>query len=137
MAFNYGQFQEEFHVVMAGSNAYVKEVDGATPYLPGYTTEVYKDGGAILAPLDCQNKDTYIGVKSFLDAKFDAQRCVALCTATKDCHFVNTYMLRKGAVPVSQDCALYTRRWPENFATNHGQATEGGDIAINRTDSYG
>jgi hypothetical protein len=134
---NYGQYNEDFHVVLAGSNAYVKDIDGAFPIIPGYLTEVYNDGGAILAPLDCNGKDTYIGVKKYTDAQFDAQRCIDYCAETPGCNYVNTYMLRKNGVPFVQDCALYTRRWTAEFATNYGQVSGHSNLTISSTDSYG
>jgi hypothetical protein len=138
MPLNHGQYQQDFHVVMAGSNAYVKEVrfDGVSNIL-GFTTDIYKDGGAIQAPLDCYGNNTYLGFKKWTDGKFDAQRCVDACLATQNCHFANTYFMRDDGVPFAQHCSLYTVHWPAWYATNEGQYVGGDEIEINSTKSYG
>jgi len=116
IAINEGQTREDFHVVMAGANAYVKDV--VTPDVPaGYALEKYAFGAAIEAPLDCNGEDTYMGMRYWQDGKFDAQRCITACEETKDvsgrqCHFVNTYMQRRNNVPVVQHCAMFSKYWP-------------------------
>jgi hypothetical protein len=69
IALNDGQMRSNFHVVMAGSNAYVKDIVGdsssnsSVSSVPaGYTVEKYANGAAITAPLDCHGVDTYMGV---------------------------------------------------------------------------
>ncbi|KAH4851886.1 hypothetical protein HBI56_087570 [Parastagonospora nodorum] len=135
---NHGQYQQEFHVVMAGSNAYVKQVKFDTvPSVPGYNTDTYNNGGAIQAPLDCHGNNTYLGFRSWMDGRFDARRCTDVCTATKDCHFVNTYFLRDDDVPFAQHCSLYSAHWPSWYATNVGQYVNENELVINATKSYG
>lgn len=64
MPLNEGHFQQDFHVVIAGSNAYVRDVNfDVIPNIAGYKTEVYTGSGAIEAPLDCYGNDTYMGVQ--------------------------------------------------------------------------
>ncbi|KAI4696119.1 uncharacterized protein J4E88_000291 [Alternaria novae-zelandiae] len=141
IAINEGQTREDFHVVMAGANAYVKDV--VTPDVPaGYALEAYALGAAIEAPLDCNGEDTYMGMRYWQDGKFDAQRCITACEETNDasgrqCHFVNTYMQRRNNVPVVQHCAMFSKYWPIEFATNVGQLRGNDEIDISETDSYG
>ncbi|KAH6875981.1 hypothetical protein BKA58DRAFT_419389 [Alternaria rosae] len=141
IAINEGQTREDFHVVMAGANAYVKDV--VTPDVPAdYALEKYALGAAIEAPLDCNGEDTYMGLAYWQDGKFDAQRCITACGETNDasgrqCHFVNTYMQRRNNVPVVQHCAMFSKYWPIEFATNVGQLRDNDEIDISETDSYG
>jgi hypothetical protein len=139
MPMNSGQYQQDFLVVIAGSNAYVKDVLdlGVVPKVAGYTTEVYEHGAAIQTPLDCHGKDTYLGVREWFDGKYSAQRCIDACSAMPDCHFANTYFERKDDVPFSQHCALFSARWPASYATNSGQY-QGDEVHhMNATYSYG
>ncbi|KAF1941449.1 hypothetical protein EJ02DRAFT_202427 [Clathrospora elynae] len=146
IALNHGQMREEFSVVMAGSNAYVKDVidDGSIPVVFGYDVEAYENGNAIVALLDCNNTDTYMGVAAFKDGRFDIARCIAACnkaSATdafgRHCRFMNTYLQRRDGVPFSQHCALYTHHWPKQYATNSGQVRKDSKITISETDSFG
>jgi hypothetical protein len=117
---NNGQIREQFQVVMAGANAYVKDIifNNTTPAIPsGYAIEKYALGAAIEAPLDCNGEDTYMGLAYWPDGHFDAQRCISACEQTHDatgrpCHFVNTYMQRRNNVPVIQHCAMFSEYWP-------------------------
>ncbi|RMZ16858.1 hypothetical protein D0860_00786 [Hortaea werneckii] len=131
-ATNVGQYRRDFHVVIAGSNGYVNK-SIATP--DGYQPPVALGNAAINAPLDCNNKDTYMGVKIFTKGPFDAGLCAAACTAqskynlahppkngvAQTCHFFNTYILYKNSQSVGQYCSLYSETWPASFATNKGQ----------------
>lgn len=120
-----GQLQGEFRAVMAGSNAYVKDVTAANDsnslraLEDEWTSEEYENGAAIEAPLDCNGNDTYMGMSAWDDGKFDAQRCIEACKAADDhdlkdrtCNFVNTYMQRQDGVPVAQHCAMFSEYWP-------------------------
>jgi hypothetical protein len=134
MAMNYGQYQMDFQVVVAGSNAYVKDIDGSiVPEVPGFETEVLNAG--IEAPLDCHGEDTYLGVHTWDDGKLDIQRCIDTCTGNARCHFVNTFLERFNNVPIVQHCARYTAHWNATYATNTGQ-TRGDDMIIEITNSY-
>lgn len=117
--------REQFHVVMAGSNAYVKDVafgpdsDLLPAVRKNWVTQSYRNGAAIAAPLDCNGVDTYMGMSYWRDGRFDAQRCIDACEAAgksdlqnRKCNFVNTYMQRRDGVPVSQHCALFSEYWP-------------------------
>jgi hypothetical protein len=138
MPMNHGQYQKSFHVVMAGSNAYVKQVTfDVVPNIMGYKTDVYQNDGAIQAPLDCHGDNTYLGFRKWSDGKFNAQRCVDSCTTTQNCRFVNTYFERDDGVPFAQHCSLYTVHWSARYATNVGQYVGDNEIVINTTNSYG
>ncbi|KAK4624866.1 uncharacterized protein CLAFUR5_05412 [Fulvia fulva] len=131
-ATNVGQYQGDFHVVIAGSNGYVRK-SIATP--DGYSGLTALGNGAIQAPLDCNGKDTYMGVKIFQGKPFDTGLCAAACTAQskynrehpgkngyfQTCQFFNTYVLYNGTTAVGQYCSLYNETWPASFATNVGQ----------------
>jgi hypothetical protein len=137
MALNYGQYQEKFQVVIAGSNAWVKDIAPIiVPKLHGFTTDVYEAGGAIEAPLDCHGEDTYLGVQKWYDGRLDTKRCAATCVANGRCHFINTFIERHNGVPFAQHCALYTAHWPPRYTTNVGQLWDGQRV-INITNSFG
>lgn len=131
-ATNNGQWRDDFHVVIAGSNGYVNN-SIETP--AGYQSAVALGNGAIQAPSDCNGAGTYMGVKIFTSGPFDASLCAAACSATSDydrrhppasgipqtCQFFNTYVLYNGTQAVGQYCAMYNDTWPAAFATNVGQ----------------
>ena len=70
-AFNEGQYRDQFHVVIAGSNGYMKT---AIPQVTGYEGEALGNA-AINAPLDCNGHDTYMGSKIFTTSRFDPGLC--------------------------------------------------------------
>ncbi|GAB7345790.1 hypothetical protein MBLNU457_4054t2 [Dothideomycetes sp. NU457] len=130
-ATNTGGYSYDFHVVIAGSNGYV---NNATP--SGYTNLMALGTSAINAPLDCDNRDTYMGVQIFDPSNpFDPALCAAACTATSNynrqhpaqdgsyqtCNFFNTYVLYNNSQSVGQYCSMYNESWPASFATNNGQ----------------
>ena len=128
---NLGQYRDQFHVVIAGSNGYTKlnppnpitGFDGPTEF-----------GGAINAPLTPAGKNTYIGVKYFKGV-YNALLCSSACTAntaynkrharadgTYDaCNFFNAYFLSKNNIPDGTYCSLYTQPWGKQYSTNYGQ----------------
>ncbi|CAD0107032.1 unnamed protein product [Aureobasidium uvarum] len=132
-AVNTGSTQNNFEIVIAGSNGYVASaISPAT----GYSAPVYFSNSGIQAPLDCNGKDTYLGFQTF-DANFDASRCAAACSAQaayalthlpsdgstpKTCKFFNTYVESKNGVPQDQKCVLYSQTWSKGVATNTGYA---------------
>nr|POF07141.1 hypothetical protein CFP56_31765 [Quercus suber] len=131
-AVNVGQYQDDFHVLIAGSNGYVNKTIGSPP---GYSAPVALGKAAILAPKDCNNADTYMGVKIFTKGPFDTNLCAAACDATSAynvrhppksappqiCQFFNTYILYNETTPVGQYCAMYNETWPATYAKNTGQ----------------
>lgn len=94
---------------------------------------------AILAPLDCNGNDSYMGMRLLTDgAPFDRQRCAAICDATTQynivhapedpvhpprlCKFYNTFILSKNFISQGQYCAMYSQYWdPELYARNSDQ----------------
>ncbi|KAK4561353.1 hypothetical protein LTR86_004670 [Recurvomyces mirabilis] len=131
-ATNVGQWRDDFHVVIAGSNGYINN-SISTP--AGYTGPVALGNAAINAPVDCAGRDTYMGVKIFTSGPFDASLCAAACSSqsvynlahppqngvAQTCQFFNTYVLYNGTQSVGQYCSLYNESWPASFATNVGQ----------------
>ncbi|PSN69230.1 hypothetical protein BS50DRAFT_599541 [Corynespora cassiicola Philippines] len=133
-ATNTGQWRNQFHVVIAGSNGYSKMAP--CPY-PGALTNFTGPSdylhGAINAPLD-NGYDTYLGMRLFNDGPYDPSRCAAVCQATtaydratagpdgkyKPCNFFNSYVLLKNDVPQGTYCSFYTRSWDSSYAVNTG-----------------
>ncbi|KAF2689714.1 hypothetical protein K458DRAFT_400407 [Lentithecium fluviatile CBS 122367] len=124
---NDGQWRDQFHVVIAGSNGYV-----LTSSMNPLSSK------AINAPRDCNDDDAYMGMRMFTDnAPFDPERCKAVCEATSQyniehnsdpskpprlCKFFDTYILSKNYISQGQACFMYTQYWdPEVYATNDGQ----------------
>jgi hypothetical protein len=119
MPMNDGQMQADFHVVMAGVNAYVKDIaapgSGTGYNIPGYDVDVYYHSAAVVAPPDCNGAQTYLGVARWEDGRFEVGRCIAACEATPDCHFMNTYEQRLNNIPYGQHCAMYSAYWPPQY----------------------
>ncbi|KZM26418.1 uncharacterized protein EKO05_0005913 [Ascochyta rabiei] len=126
-ALNEGQYREQFHVVITASNGYV--ASSSLNRLSSF---------AILAPLDCNGNDSYMGMRLWSDGPFDRQRCAAICDATTQynvdhhpvdskipprlCKFYNTFIVSKNFISQGQYCAMYSQFWdPELYANNSGQ----------------
>ncbi|RDW58609.1 hypothetical protein BP6252_13085 [Coleophoma cylindrospora] len=145
-ALNVGQYRSQFHVVIAGSNGYMSN---KVPSLPGYTAQALGNY-AINAPLDCNGKDTYMGVKLFTTSIFDVGLCAAACAANSAynvahppstgspdiCTFFNTYLLSKNGVPQGQYCSLYTEPWDISYAVNSGQTRGKDKYTVSYSFSY-
>ncbi|KAH0382018.1 hypothetical protein KCU92_g6649, partial [Aureobasidium melanogenum] len=130
---NTGSTQNNFQIVIAGSNGYVASAISPSA---GYSMPVLLNNNAIQAPLDCNGKDTYLGFQTF-NTSFDASRCAAACSAQaayalahppsdgskpKTCQFFNTYVESKNGVAQDQKCVLYSQTWGKSVATNTGYA---------------
>ncbi|KAI1077785.1 hypothetical protein F5B20DRAFT_592509 [Whalleya microplaca] len=127
---NEGQYRADFHVVIAGSNGYMKT---AIPTVLGFTGQSLGNS-AINAPLDCNGRDTYMGAKIFSTSIFDPNLCAAACASQNEynlahpvtygetliCNFFTTYLVAKNGDPQGQYCALYTQSWNSSYATNDG-----------------
>lgn len=125
---NQGQWREQFHVVIAGSNGYMKT---RVPTVAGFDG-VALGNKAINAPLNCAGQDTYMGAKVFTTAFFDTGLCAAACTSQNEyntahppaegepkiCQFFVTYLSERNGSPEGQYCALYTQAWDSSYATN-------------------
>ncbi|KAK7912226.1 hypothetical protein PG985_014707 [Apiospora marii] len=118
------------------------EAQAAAP-VTNYTVPVALGDASIRAPLDCKDRDTYLGQQFFTEGPLQTGRCADACTAQREwdakwdggkkpCRFFNTYTLvkvTKGdkagtpsvSTPAGQVCALYTESWPASYATDKGQ----------------
>ncbi|KAI1124305.1 hypothetical protein F5Y10DRAFT_31946 [Nemania abortiva] len=128
---NYGQWREQFHVVIAGSNGYMKNGPAT---IPGFSGEALGNA-AINAPLNCLGQDTYMGAKIFTTSFFDVGLCAAACTSQNEynlahppstgspklCNFFVTYLSEVNGSPEGQYCSMYTQYWDSSYATNDGQ----------------
>ncbi|KAF2225313.1 hypothetical protein BDZ85DRAFT_165055, partial [Elsinoe ampelina] len=132
-AVNFGQWRNQFQVVIAGSNGYESQI--ATP--PGYNTPVALNA-AINAPFDAVGWDSYMGVALFNSGPFDLKLCADACTMKSQyalahppsdgspvvtCQFFNTYIIYVNNTqnPQGQYCAMYSESWSAKYATNAGQ----------------
>ena len=132
---NAGQYRQDFHVVIAGSNGYARD---AVPEIDGFDGTRLRNG-AIEALADCTGTQTYMGYTQFDISgatPYNVSRCAAACreataynvahpradgSETPACNFFNSYVLSRNGVAEGQVCGLYTRAWPARFATNVGQ----------------
>ncbi|KAK4991147.1 hypothetical protein LTR50_002077 [Elasticomyces elasticus] len=136
-ALNDGQWREDFHVVIAGSNGYVRQngltCGGQSP--KGYSPLAALGNATTVSPLDCNGVESYMGYQAFSDGPFDANLCATVCTAASAynaaqpvssgkpqlCKFFTAYILNVNGVGVSQICALYSEYWNSSYSTNFGQ----------------
>jgi len=83
-ATNAGLYKQQFHVVEAGSNGYLK--DPAQPKtLPGFNPPSVLGDYTVNAPDDPQyNKNTYIGQRFFPNIPLTPELCGQQCTETSD-----------------------------------------------------
>ncbi|KAI1505953.1 hypothetical protein F5X99DRAFT_427835 [Biscogniauxia marginata] len=128
---NEGQWRGDFHVVIAGSNGYMKT---AIPAVPGFNGVSLGDR-SINAPDNCNGENTYVGSKIFTTSIFDPNLCAAACSSQNEyntahppangepkiCKFFTTYLMAKNGNPEGQYCVLYTQHWDISYATNDGQ----------------
>jgi hypothetical protein len=135
---NDGQYRGDFHVVITGSNGYLRDPEDDCP---GYKLD-YFGHSAIGATVDCKGSYTYMGYKVYDASTYSLARCAKACsdqneyniahpptdgTEVQLCHFTNSYIEKKNGVPTGQYCALYSKAWHRQQATNDGQY-RGGDI---------
>jgi hypothetical protein len=147
-ATNTGQYRNNFHVVIAGSNGYNRS-PSSTDSVPGYTG-TYVGNAAVNAPLDCNGHSTYITYKEFSDGQpFSAARCAAACETETQyniqhldsrsiCRFFNTYLLLKNGVPQGQICSLYNTTWlaTPGILSNTGQYSGSDHYTIANSETY-
>ncbi|KAI4738587.1 hypothetical protein E4T50_10971 [Aureobasidium sp. EXF-12298] len=146
---NYGQYRNQFQVLIAGSNGYQNNTLAAPA---GYSDAIYYGTRAIDAPLDAQGYSTFIASKIFT-GPFDARLCAAACdaqtqyaidnpsadgTPSKKCQFFNTYIinLNDNKHPQGQYCTLYTEAWASKYATNSGSSSSSGKLIIEYSYGY-
>ncbi|KAI9797322.1 MAG: hypothetical protein M1825_006020 [Sarcosagium campestre] len=150
-ATNQGQYRgpedsdgQSFHVVIAGSNGYSRASPPAA--IPGFDGPT-RLGGAINAPLD-NGVDTYLGQKYF-NAPYDPSVCASACVAQtaynkrhptdgtyKPCNFFTAYVISQDNAPQGLYCALYTRSWGPQYATNTGQYRGTSFFSVSNAYSY-
>ena len=147
MATNVGQWRDQFQVVNAGSNGYVKT---APPPAQTNFTGPIELGGAIQAPLNAQGKNTYLGMRMF--SVYDPSQCAAVCQATTSydrqhivdsngnyapCNFFNTYILSKNNAVLGMYCSMYSQYWDKSYSTNYGQYDgQGNHYTVSSSYSY-
>ncbi|KAF2171165.1 hypothetical protein M409DRAFT_50643 [Zasmidium cellare ATCC 36951] len=120
-AVNDGQWRNNYHVVIAGSNGYVnKTVDAA----PGFTGPNFLGSKAFDPPNDCNNLSSLMGSQYWNDGQpYDTRRCAAACTAQTEadpsspCRFFNTFVISSNGLSQGQYCSLYSQAWEESHAT--------------------
>lgn len=150
-ATNDGQWRADFHVGIAGSNAYTSEKVGGT--ISGWTDPLSLNDATMNAPLrDCGDTWTYLGSKLFQEGAFDVNLCAAACDAqtaynlahppstgyTPVCAAFGTYLLTKtdstGAHVLGQMCTMYTSGWGQEYAVN--KASYDDSVGAKYTYSY-
>ncbi|OLN86962.1 hypothetical protein CCHL11_04527 [Colletotrichum chlorophyti] len=124
-ATNVGQWRNQFHVGIRGSNGYVKLAP--PPPQDGFNGPI-EFGGSTQAPY------SYMGVK-FFSGPYDPSQCASACKATTQydhdhpradgtydaCNFFNSFILSEDGVPQGTYCAMYTQSWDKSYSTNVGQ----------------
>lgn len=134
-ATNVGQYQDDFQIVIAGSNVYTT----APQPLPGFTGPVSLGDAAISAPTA---DGTYMGVQTFPQTQpYDPSVCATACNeksayntrhavagvAPRICVFFDAYILYKNGVNGVFTCTYYTEAYGPSYATNFGQYDSEGD----------
>jgi hypothetical protein len=130
MATNVGQYWGTFHLVIAGSNAYVKT---SAPTLAGYEGPVSFNNAAINAPAPV-NEHGYLRAQTFgQNVPFDPSLCAASCEAQSDynaahpdlglgqCVFFNVYVLEENGANGVLTCTYFSTPYGTEFATMTGQ----------------
>ncbi|KAK4498185.1 hypothetical protein PRZ48_010842 [Zasmidium cellare] len=141
--------RSDFQVVYAGSNGYTTT---AVQQISGYSAPTILKNVSINAPLDCINRDTYMGFKLFTSGAYDTRLCTAACesqnvyskqyppqdiTQLKLCKFITSYLLLKNGVPEGQFCVMYTQAWDQSHGTNDGQWRGDDHYTIQYSFAYG
>lgn len=140
-AVNAGQYRDNFHVVIAGSNGYV---NNTIEPADGFSGPAYYGSNAVDAPNDCNGQSTYLGNATFSNGPFDASLCAAACNAKSavniksnlpTCKYFNTYILSRNGVALEQYCQMYSQTWASSYATNSGATSGSNQYTISH--SYG
>ncbi|KAL1625331.1 hypothetical protein SLS54_003420 [Diplodia seriata] len=140
-ATNVGQYQGDFHVVVAGSNGYNKP----------YTAPTLENFNAPVGPLDGAIEDsTYYLYELYNDGPFSPASCAKGCQANTAynkahpnsdntytaCNFFNAYILYRDNNPVGTVCSYFSKDItnPSSKATNVGQYQ--GSVHVTVGESY-
>ncbi|KAF2242981.1 hypothetical protein BU26DRAFT_123634 [Trematosphaeria pertusa] len=145
-ATNYGQWRNDFHVVIAGSNGYYK-LPTTEPTLPSFNAPE-----ALTAAIDALNEaNSYNGMHMSNDGPFDPAVCAAYCLAQTEfdhehlvdengnyrpCNFFNAYILTKNDVPQGTYCSFYTQPWDASYAVNTGYSSGADTYKVEASFSY-
>ncbi|KAL6155348.1 hypothetical protein ACJQWK_01251 [Exserohilum turcicum] len=133
-ATNSGQWQEQFQVVITGSNGYSKSSCTQPPTLSGYSVQ------SLPAAVNAPDVSTYNGMRLFNTNPFDPSLCAAACEAQTafdkehlvsngrytPCNYFTSYILTDNGVPLGTYCALYSVPIDSQYAVNSGY-TSGSD----------
>lgn len=92
-ATNTGQYQDGFHLVVAGSTAFNMEA----PAVSGWTGPVALHDAAIDIPPPV-GEHGYIRVQTFPNDKFDPNTCAASCAAIEQCTMFDAYVLYENGI---------------------------------------
>ena len=143
-ATNFGQWRDQFHVVISGSNGYFK--DGPPPSYANFSgpSEL---GGSINAPVD---SNSYMGSKVY-PGPYDPGQCATSCQETTAydkahlirpdgtydaCNFFNAYVLSKNNEPQGTYCAMYTMAWDKSYSTNYGYEDGSDYYSVSQSYAY-
>lgn len=140
---NVGQYQDTFHVVIAGSNTYVAT---APANQPGFL------GPRSLGNATVNSACGYMGVQTFPQSQpYDPSVCAAACDkksafdiaqglpskANPDiCNFFVAYYLYKNGQNGVFTCTYYTASWSSKYVTNFGQYKGQDHYTIGYSNAY-
>lgn len=88
-----GQYQDDFHLVVAGSTAFNME----GPVVDGWIGPVALHDAAIDIPPPV-GEHGYIRVQTFPNAKFDPMNCAINCEAIEQCTMFDAYVLYENGI---------------------------------------
>ncbi|THX00725.1 hypothetical protein D6D13_09354 [Aureobasidium pullulans] len=139
-AVNVGQYRNDYHVVISGSNGY--KISKPSKPLSGLTDTTLEN---------CAIQETcgsYLTIKTFNDGKpYDPNRCNAACAAItaeslkakkpeRTCQYFTSYMQMKNGLPQFQACAIYSASWTPSVCKNTGYTSNGNVYTIDYSYSY-
>jgi len=147
LATNNGQYRDQFHVVIAGSNGY--NSNSPPPSYTNFNGPSDRLGGAIQAPLSINGVNPYLGMNMF-PGPYDPSQCAAACQAKttydsqhptdgtyQPCNFFAAYVVSENNSPMGTYCAYYNQPFDRSYATNNGQYDgEGNYYSVSQAYSY-
>jgi hypothetical protein len=144
-ATNTGQYQGSFHVVITGSNGYVK---ATAPTLVGYQGPVSFNNAAINAPAPVSDHG-YMRSQTFgQNVPYDPSLCAASCKAQteynakpgrsgKQCVFFDSYVLYKDGLNGVFTCVYYSTPYGAAYAKEAGQYdSKGAHYTVSNSNGY-
>ncbi|KAK2604722.1 hypothetical protein N8I77_007630 [Diaporthe amygdali] len=125
-ATNVGQYQDDFHVVIAGSTAFNLEA----PAVSGYASPVPLHNASLDIPPPV-GENGYIRVQTFPDTAYNPGTCADNCAAISTynlehgsselCTSFNSYILYTNGASGVFTCTYYSTNYGASYATNAGQ----------------